>query len=746
MKRFFLSLACALATLLLITGIGSSIFFFGPSSVHQEGQITNSPRIDDIAENYNFTDSGRTNKADYYDVYFFSSPFYARYALYSNWNNTSSYPNQRTTLNSPLNFWNERYNSRSTTNTGDENFYYYENTNKFIETRGHGGEFDGYFPDRERTQDAETDRFGYVKIAAYKGLTFDQYDGFTKPTTVITDNPSNPGSSTARKDNHNWPLRFSGFTYNASIAGQYGFGWQGDFEIINLEQSLAYYDSLRPDGTVGTEGETGIDGSKIGDNIVYLYPVFSAGKNYASSQTPSMINVLTFDGSNTTLTDYWATEINDRTSSGWPFTYFSAYNLTLNDNTGNVTGSAMASNLNASTTGDGIFIAVCPEGWPGDWYFSDTCQTQHYYLLSELSVKPLIYLRGHYNLYAYIQVGNWSYSNTLDSGIENAIKEDKHITYQGYFNFEYNGYYTVFFFIERVYQYKILGSTSTSTGFDYLSSDTYLYSSSTSSYDYESQTIYVPRVDGEYGPIPYTTLADLQGNNSVTYNTSYWANGVITVAAAADRTAYELEIDESSKDLVQFAAPKVDFRIYQNDSDSQISDTDYAKFNNHFLKIKEPGLYVVSVKETFGTVRNEETGRDEVQITKLTVSVRSVPYNATIRITAKDPAKYGDNSLIDPEDLVNEGNEPLFQTIESETEHAATFYLTWKTLFDVSESFGSVADKQVTFREIYSYYIGQNPNAQIVDHVTGYVIPTPDAEPDLNIPILKYYIFYINLP
>ena len=74
-NRFWLSLSFAFVLLLTLVGTGFGLFYVGdtdPVSVDNIGT-----RVDDIEENYILEDAG-VNQDNYYDVYFFCTPYAAQ--------------------------------------------------------------------------------------------------------------------------------------------------------------------------------------------------------------------------------------------------------------------------------------------------------------------------------------------------------------------------------------------------------------------------------------------------------------------------------------------------------------------------------------------------------------------------------------------------------------------------------------------------------------------------------------------
>lgn len=124
-----------------------------------------------------------------------------------------------------------------------------------------------------------------------------------------------------RKDNAEWPYQFMGWTANEQQSINYaneeatvtitapGFDPQqkifskpaftnlfnNDYQFADLTKDLAELDG-------GEKGDKAVlDGTDPGDNVIFLYPVFSSGKNYGTIKNPSSYPKYPMDGSSDQL-------------------------------------------------------------------------------------------------------------------------------------------------------------------------------------------------------------------------------------------------------------------------------------------------------------------------------------------------------------------------------------------------------------------------------------------------------------
>lgn len=254
---------------------------------------------------------------DYYKVYFFASPYYSTGAEIN-----GSY------VDDPLEIADNENNPYNNT---DELIYITPNLNnspKFANVYFENGGNYHYITYKSRNEDIPLGTSN-----AFEGFQTRDFTGYIREnnankieqtytyTSIIINNNITVGqlssmiASTEFKDKYGFGPEFTGWTYdketiknrtmygekrysnsmglnlaynsgytksyNADEIGNYGC--QGEIDQITPTTSLRYIDSLTSDN-----GTIGIDGSKVGDKIIYLYPVYTA-KNYARNETQSSL-------------------------------------------------------------------------------------------------------------------------------------------------------------------------------------------------------------------------------------------------------------------------------------------------------------------------------------------------------------------------------------------------------------------------------------------------------------------------
>lgn len=229
-NRFWLSLSFAFVLLLTLVGTGFGLFYVGdtdPVSVDNIGT-----RVDDIEENYILEDAG-VNQDNYYDVYFFCTPYAAqvdpsRLIELAPGRGGNGYPS-------------------------NVDYYWW----------------DGDVSSAQESQSSFNSHYqnnGWRKIRVYRSISVDQFDNIGTP--VAGSDYYGWDSDTTR-----WPLDFSGWTANRSAAADiintssanYN---QGNFDYVDAFSPLSQIDSGN------------VDGSGANNNVVFLYPIFTTCKNY----------------------------------------------------------------------------------------------------------------------------------------------------------------------------------------------------------------------------------------------------------------------------------------------------------------------------------------------------------------------------------------------------------------------------------------------------------------------------------
>ena len=414
--------------MLLTTSSVFSLFYFSLNTSATIGGEENL-LVDDIAENYNMDPSDRL-ASDYYEVSFFPNP---RAATASDANSIHNYYLNYTdipttsTSQSSLTGWGQVFYSGNDQATYGKQLSYSSSGQEYIQENdnekyyfgnyfyGTGTLFDGYWGNYVNKSDDNSEQPPVSSYAVTDKNNFAKpidrtvYQAVTPSLLYEIENTYQP--ATATRDQGQWPMTFNGWSYSQNVAANHGYGWQGDFKLYDFGMDLEAYDMMKPDGTIATEAERGqpaIDGTLIGDHKVYLYAVYTSGKDYAQyiasteggygdisdSDYGSRFDSLRItkkDGGKEVTSKYMAfkstqdgykpTNGNIRTDYG----YYYYNGLTIMPDESN-------------TYFDLAFGLANSKGWDGTWGEGENYNT---------SQSQLINLQGNYNVYVYLMKNNF---------------------------------------------------------------------------------------------------------------------------------------------------------------------------------------------------------------------------------------------------------------------------------------------------------------------------------------------------
>lgn len=217
----FLSILCSI----FFVGGAFSKFYFIDGSEFGEHEDNVHGYMDDIQVNYQLDDNA-------YTVYFFSSPYWANY-INANAQGTK-------TLDEWLSVDNYKsWMSKKMSATTDTLLKKY-----------------GYYPDGGE----DTGEFGYKVRYADTCISTDTFTRMSNPT------------STGR-DAFQYKCLFNGWSYSISSAMSCGYNSQGNYNYVSAFNELALIDNADNDG------------NSTSNKVIFLYPVYTAGKRYSTDST-----------------------------------------------------------------------------------------------------------------------------------------------------------------------------------------------------------------------------------------------------------------------------------------------------------------------------------------------------------------------------------------------------------------------------------------------------------------------------
>lgn len=263
------------------------------------------------------------------------------------------------------------------------------------------------------------------KIETHGGpsISIEQFKTIGEPKTIDT-------------DSRDYTLDFSGWTAKKNAAKN-GYASQGDYEYISAFDDLTKID------------ETFQDGTNINDKIIFVYPIFTTGKDYGNVR------------STVRLTSSGKTHFMSLTNGEENENYYFYNNLLINEN-------------------DYWSIAFGGALSFRDWYawrnYKDNDKIFLYKKDLNQSETSLISEPGVYNIFVYLQRQYRTFDESLANGFKNTINGNKvPLIYEDQIDKSSSGNYKVgatwhnfwmFIRIEKVYEFRLAGTEGRGFIFD----------------------------------------------------------------------------------------------------------------------------------------------------------------------------------------------------------------------------------------------------------------------------------------
>lgn len=545
-------------------------------------------------------------------------------------------------------------------------------------------------------------------------------------TDVDLHNIGNP--STNRGDGRGHPMTFVGWSISrAVVQNEHAYDCSGVFDLLNTNYALDVYDNADNDG---------VDGQ---NNIIFLYAIYSSGKQYGSPSSDKNNNYhsvqLKTYGSNDELTYNTYASIEkldgitglDSNDSNNLYTF---RNVQLD------AGSSFKVNIMPLN-----IIIESNRDWTADAVISES--------ESESDITPKEKgqaVVGSYNIYLYI-LSSWgiyhhnelpwdSYSYKIR--IDNANKQiaeyfashDVRIAYTNSGNPTVKSrllgsdVLSMTYFIERIYTFKFLGGNITRLQ----DSPTGNGTSVNGSFDYNNyaapHAYFAPTSDAEEWDYVYYNLYFGNLASRFNYGTSSFTKRIFTIAAAADTVDYAFNLrDDGTKSFLQVLSD-VDPSYVQGFTDVDPS------FYSKLLIVTTVGYYNVKLKINYHTV-------DTTKISSIDISFLPAPRNISIKIF----------DIVNNPELTHDADGFLLHRIE-DANRTPNYWTNWvENTFKLTElDFYVYGD--TTNSISLSYILSNLPSGQkIFDHLTGIELDqgTLDliARGEDTKYVMKNYVFYI---
>lgn len=529
---------------------------------------------------------------------------------------------------------------------------------------------------------------------------------------------------TNRGDGRGFPMTFVGWSISrAVVENGHAYDCSGVFDLLNTNYALDVYDNKNNDG---------VDGQ---NNIIFLYAIYSSGKQYGSPSSDKnnnyhSVQLITYDSNNNQTYNTYASIEKLKDITG------------LNSNDSNNLYTFRNVQLDA---GSSFKVNIMPlnirwfSSWEKNWTADTIIPEKDKDVTPREDSQAVV---GNYNIYFYI-LSSWGdlYHDELSSSetnrINNAntqianyfVENDVRIAYTNSDSptvvNKSNGrqVLSMTYFIERIYTFKFLGGNITHdqdspTGTQTPINGSFNYNNYAAPHAY-----FAPTSDAEWDYVYYNLYF---GNlaSRFNYGTSYFTKRIFTIAAAADTVDYAFNLrDDGTKSFLQVLRD-VDPSYVQGFTD--VASSFYSKL----LIVTTVGYYNVKLKINYDTV-------DTTKISSIDISFLPAPRNISIKIF----------DIVNNPELTHDADGFLLHRIE-EANRTPMYWTNWvENTFKLTELDFYVYGDTTNPRKL-SYILSRLPsNQKIFDHLTGIELDqgTLDliASGDDTKYVMKNYVFYI---
>lgn len=540
-------------------------------------------------------------------------------------------------------------------------------------------------------------------------------------TDVDLHNIGNP--STNRGDGRGYPMTFVGWSISrAVVQNEHAYDCSGVFDLLNTNYALDVYDNADNDGVNGQ------------NNIIFLYAIYSSGKQYGSPSSNKnnnyhSVKLMTYDSNkNQTYNTYASIEKLDGITG-------------LNNNDSNNLYTFRNVQLDA---GSSFKVDIMPLNirWFSSWEKNWTADA----IISE-DITPRENSQavvGSYNIYFYI-LSSWGdidhdeLSSSETNRIDNAntqianyfVNHDVRIAYtnsgdprvEDRSSWGDSQVLSMTYFIERIYTFKFLGGNITRLQDSPTGNGTPV----NGSFDYNNyaapHAYFAPTSDAEWDYVYYNLYF---GNlaSRFNYETSYFTKRIFTIAAAADTIDYAFNLrDDGTKSFLQVLSD-VDPSYVQGFTDVDPS------FYSKLLIVTTVGYYNVKLKINYHTV-------DTTKISSIDISFLPAPRNISIKIF----------DIVNSSELTHDADGFLLHRIE-EANRTPIYWTNWvENTFKLTELDFYVYGQTTNPRKLSNILSRLPSNQKIFDHLTGIELDqgTLDliASGEDTKYVMKNYVFYI---
>lgn len=249
------------------------------------------------------------------------------------------------------------------------------------------------------------EKYAYKHFVADTSITQDDFEKIGEPDCLA-------------KDSLGYHLSFCGWSADVINVNELGFMNQGNFHYLSALDPLSNIDETK----LSTNDSYSVDGSSFNNKTVFIYPIYTSGKNYNSTQQQPVVRIHGDKAEMITeLKDYIFQEeyyfSQDSTQGNYSQSYYYYNNLVVKKDSIyylDFTPIGFSYNYNSSYT-------YSPDKWIGGWY---NYQTSKNYALNQSSLEFTGDSNGLYHptydaLFAGSEAGKTA--NILGEGIYNIL-------------------------------------------------------------------------------------------------------------------------------------------------------------------------------------------------------------------------------------------------------------------------------------------------------------------------------------
>lgn len=542
---------------------------------------------------------------------------------------------------------------------------------------------------------------------------------------------------TNRKDDRLYDMTFVGWSVSrAVVQNKHAYDCSGVFDLLNTNYALDVYDNANNDG---------VDGQ---NNVIFLYAIYSSGKQYGSPSSDKnnnyhSVQLMTYDSNDKqTYNTYASIEKLDGDEIEFPDSNDSN-NLYTFRNVQLDAGSSFKVNIMPL---DINWATWYERNWTANSVIPKNKNDTTNDITPKEDNQAVV---GSYNIYLYI-LSSWGdrYHDKLPRDPDSYTERIKNANIQivNYFvDHDVRIAYTnsnsptvvdesglvdsqvlsMTYFIERIYTFKFLGGNITHLQYSPTGERTPV----NGSFKYDNyaapHAYFAPTSDPEWDYVYYNLyFGNLASRFYYGTSSSFFTKRIFTIAAAADTVDYAFNLrDDGTKSFLQVLSD-VDSSYVQGFTDV------HPSFYPKLLIVTTVGYYNVKLKINYDTV-------DTTKISSIDISFLPAPRNISIKIF----------DIVNNPELTHDADGFLLHQIE-EANRTPFYWTNWvENTFKLTELDFYEYGQTTNPRKLSNILSSLPNNQKIFDHLTGIELDqgTLDliASGEDTKYVMKNYVFYI---